>query len=254
MRIFKKLSRLAGQVLKPIYRPLARAWHASGALYCPVCEGKIRRFLPHGDPPRPNARCPICGSLERHRLDWVFFRKKTDLFDGRRKRMLHIAPEEFLIARFGRIPNLDYLSADLNRRAMVKMDITDIRYADDSFDIIYCSHVLEHIENDRKALSELHRVLSRGGWAALQVPILGEKTFEDPAITSPEDRHRHFGQWDHVRCCGPDYVERMRSAGFTAEVVGADDVVSESDRDKMGILPNGLIFLCRKPSSDHSLA
>jgi SAM-dependent methyltransferase len=99
----------------------------------------------------------------------------------------------------------------MNPRAMVRMDITDIQYPKDTFDVIYCSHVLEHVVDDRKAMREFHRVLRPDGWALLLVPITVEKTFEDPSVTDPEERLSVFGQEDHVRCYGPDYVERLRN-------------------------------------------
>jgi len=153
-----------------------------------------------------------------------------------------------LSALFRKIDGLDYLSADLsNPRAMVQMDITRIQYPDDFFHVVYCSHVLEHIPDDRKALSELYRVLSPGGWAVLQVPITVGKTYENPAITQPDERRRHFGQWDHVRRCGPDYAERMRLAGFSVQVLRSTDVVAEADCVRMGFGPGRFIFFCRKP-------
>jgi len=159
-----------------------------------------------------------------------------------------VAPERFLASRFTRVPNLEYVSADLSSPlAMIQLDITDIPFPDDSFGAIYCSHVLEHVPDDRSALAELYRVLRPGGWAVLQVPIMGAVTFEDPSVTDPEERTRVFGQWDHVRRCGLDYVERMRDAGFAAEVVPATRVVDERRCERMGIQPDRLIFHCTKP-------
>ena len=215
--------------------------------YCPVCDNNVRRFLPFGEPQRAHARCPCCGALERHRLDWIFLAQRTNLFDRQHKKMLHVAPEAFLVARFRNIEGIDYLSADLNDpSAMERMDLTDIHHPDDSFQVIYCSHVLEHIPNDRKALAELYRVLSLGGWAMLQVPITAEQTYEDPTIVTPEARQRHFGQWDHVRLCGPDYADRMRDAGFVVEVLPATDVVAAAECTRMGIQTDRYIFFCRK--------
>jgi SAM-dependent methyltransferase len=218
---------------------------------CSVCGMRARRFLPHGSKNRPNAKCPLCLSLVRHRLDWIFFRRRTDLFDGSPKRMLHIAPEQFLEDRLKRIPGIDYLSGDLNsKRAMVKMDITNIQYPDNHFSIIYCSHVLEHVPDDRRAIAEFFRVLSPGGWAVLQVPIMAEKTWEDSNITDPAERTRHFGQADHVRACGLDYVERMRTAGFDAAVVQAKDILNKRELMKMNIPEDRVIFFCRKQAMD----
>jgi len=237
------------QLMAVIQVSIAKIVYAGSKRYCPVCENHVRKFLPFGDPPRSQARCPICKSLERHRLDWLFFARKTDLFDGKPKNMLHAAPEACLETRFRRIKNLDYLTADLNNpRATVKMDITSIDYPDNTFSVIYCSHVLEHVPDDHKAIAELYRVLKPDGWAVLQVPITSEITYEDPAITEPEERKKYFGQWDHVRRCGPDYIERMRSAGFFAECLYATDVLEELNCIKMGIHKEQPIFFCRKQS------
>ena len=170
----------------------------------------------------------MCGSLERHRLMILYMKGKSDLFDGREKTMLHVAPETQLGRIFEGIPHLEYVSADLSSpKAMVKMDITDIHYPDESFDVIYRSHVLEHVGDDRKALNELYRVLRAGGWAILQIPTpTGPVTLEDPTVTSPEDRERLFGQHDHLRRYGLDYRDRLEEAGFRVTV---DDFVRTLD-------------------------
>jgi ubiquinone/menaquinone biosynthesis C-methylase UbiE len=168
--------------------------------------------------------------------------------------MLHVAPEAFLETRFRRIRNLDYLSADLKSpRAMVKMDITSINYRDNTFSVIYCSHVLEHVPDDHKAIAEFYRILKPDGWAVLQVPITSETTYEDPEITDPYERKKYFGQWDHVRRCGPDYIEHMRSAGFFAECLHSTDVLEVAGCKKMRIQEEQLIFLCRKQPPNKSL-
>ncbi len=162
--------------------------------------------------------------------------------------MLHVAPELFLESKFRQIHGVDYLTADLyNPKAMVKMDITDIQYPDQSFDIIYCSHVLEHVLDDVKAMTEFHRVLKHGGWAILLVPIFGEKTYENTSIVAPKDRLKAFGQSDHVRKYGQDYVDRLREAGFTVEVTTVSDLVSDNEAIRMGLTSAaGEIFYCTK--------
>lgn len=146
--------------------------------------------------------------------------------------------------------NLDYISADLESPlATVRMDITNILFDDNTFDVILCVHVLEHVMDDRKAMRELYRVLKPGGWAILQSPVDPdyEKTFEDPDIVSPEDRERFFGQKNHVRIYGRDYKDRLEEAGFTVKV---DGYIRESGADlieRYGLEEHDTdIYLCTK--------
>ncbi len=150
--------------------------------------------------------------------------------------------------RFQKHLGAGYITADLyNPRAMVNMDITSIQFPDESFDVIYCCHVLEHVMDDRQAMKEFQRVLKRGGWAILLVPITAERTLEDPSVVSPEDRLRVFGQADHVRIYGPDYADRLREAGFEVEVTSINDLVAKSDAARMGLTQaSGDIFCCTK--------
>lgn len=214
--------------------------------YCPCCQSTVRAFKHFGVVRRPDAECPVCGALERHRLIYLYMTKKTDLFDAPRKKMLHVAPEPQLSRLLQNSEQVDYLSADLfNPNVMVKMDITDIQYPDETFDVIYCSHVLEHVPDDRKAMREFFRVLKTGGWAILLVPITAETTFEDPSVSSPEERERLFGQHDHVRRYGPDYVDRLREAGFT---VAVDEYVRDLDEEtrRRYSLISEPVYFCRK--------
>ena len=127
------------------------------------------------------------------------------------------------------------------------MDITNIKYPDASFDVIYCSHVLEHVQDDRKAMREFYRILNTDGWAILLVPIIAEETFEDPSIVEAEDRQRLFGQRDHVRRYGPDYVDRLRETGFIVETTKVNDLVTSDDAVWMGLTPaSGEIYYCTK--------
>ena len=162
--------------------------------------------------------------------------------------MLHVAPEAIFEGLLRMQLGKNYLTADLyNPSAMVKMDITDIRYPDESFDVIYCSHVLEHVPDDKKAMREFRRVLKPSGWAMLLVPIVCEQTFEDPSITDPAKRAKLFGQEDHVRNYGRDYVDRLREAGFEVTVMLPEDFMTEEEIVRMGITKvAGEIYLCNK--------
>lgn len=223
--------------------------YVGNARYCPVCNRHSKKFGVVGSPPRDDAQCFYCGAYERHRMVWLYFKRKTDFFASKSFKMLHVAPEATFEKLFHRQLGNNYLTADLfNPRAMVKMDITDIQYPDDSFDVIYCSHVLEHVPDDRKAMREFFRVLKPSGWAMLLVPIVGEQTFEDPSITDPAERARVFGQDDHVRIYGRDYVGRLREAGFKVDVIYPEDFLSKEEIEHMGITKAaGEIFFCKKP-------
>jgi len=236
--------------VNPIAQLLHRLRDVGARHYCPVCSRRARRFLPFGSPTRADAQCPHCGSIERHRALWRFLQKHTDLFDGRPKKMLHVAPEPCLEEHCRRLLGDGYLTADLlDPRAMEKMDVTDIRHPDDSFDVIYCSHVLEHVPDDRQAMREFCRVLRTGGWAVLLVPISAPETVEDPSITDPQERKRLFGQEDHVRRYGPDYADRLREAGFTVRICEPHDFLSAAEIKHLSLGRTGPIFYCTKPAA-----
>ena len=162
--------------------------------------------------------------------------------------MLHIAPEAQLSRILTHVKNLDYLSADLSsKRAMVKMDITNIQYPDNSFDIIYCSHVLEHVPDDRQAMSEFYRGLKPGGWAILQVPLADrDVTYEDFSITDPVEREKHFGQHDHVRWYGRDFTDRLVQSGFDVKIDGFVRELDPGLSRKCGLMLSEDVYLCRK--------
>lgn len=227
---------------------------------CPFCGWNGKEFLPFGVRPRKNARCPQCGSLERHRLYYLYLKKI--LPKDKLLKVLHFAPEKILTELFKSYANINYLSADLNpKNAMVKEDITNISFNNNSFDVVFCSHVLEHIKDDINAMKEVHRILKPEGFAILQVPIkdkfltkMTAKTFEDFSITEPKERERVFGQSDHVRIYGRDYKGRLESAGFKVKVEKFVDSLKKGEVEKFALLPNecscieteGWIYFCTK--------
>lgn len=218
--------------------------------FCPICTSSIRHFNPYGVNKRPNAVCPICFSLERHRLMWLYFQQKTDLFQKSPKRMLHIAPEACFIDRFSNLSHLDYWPGDLDKPGIPTIDITDLQFPTNHFDVVYCSHVLEHVPNDRQAIKEFVRVLKPTGWAILQVPITGNVTQEDLSITSPQERAHLYGQPDHVRQYGKDYKYRLEDNGFQVQVIPYLSQFSspQSERYGFGSEEND-IYLCRTIAS-----
>ena len=188
--------------------------------HCPVCENWHLKFLPFGLNGRRNATCPTCGSLERHRYMWLHLQDVHRVWQ-RRLSILHVAPEPCIGRRLSEFANIDYLSIDLyNEGAALNMDLTDLTLPDARFDMVICSHVLEHIERDDLAIVEMARVLRPRGKLVVMVPVDRklEQTYEDAAITDPIERHKAFGHPYHVRVCGTDYPDRMRNAGFDVSV------------------------------------
>lgn len=203
----------------PADRPVAR--HA--VFLCPICDGRYARFLPFGLGGRRNARCPGCGSLERHRFLWLYLRDELRL-DRRRSRIVHVAPEPPIVKALRRNRAVRHISVDgFDPNADRIADLTALPFADASFDIAICSHVLEHIEDDRAAMRELFRVLRPGGRAVVMVPIDLKRpvTYEDAAIDTAAARNAGFGHPYHVRICGADYPDRLADAGFAVRTVSS---------------------------------
>ena len=247
-RLSKKLPRWVKEPIKKVAMAVRAVPHYGTGRDCPVCGKSAKRFLPYGGIRRPDAQCPHCGALERHRYLWIYFTEHTDLFDGKDKKVLHVAPEECFEQRFKTRLGNSYITADLiSPRATVKMDITDIQYPDETFDVIYCSHVLEHVVEDRKAMGEFYRTLKNDGWAVLLVPISRETTFEDPSINDPEARLAAFGHRGHVRRYGKDYVDRLRETGFKVSIIAVDEIVPKKDAERMGLtFASGKVYHCTK--------
>lgn len=217
---------------------------------CPICNHHYRIFLPYGRiNPRSNALCPHCQSLERHRLIWLYLQEKTDFF-SRQKDVLHIAPEACFMKRFEKQHSQKYITADLESPlAKVKMDIHEMPFQDNSFDVVLCNHVLEHVESDITALKEIQRVLRPGGYAILQVPFFSpipEVTIEDTSVTDPREKERLFGQDDHVRKFGKDYPQRIEAGGLLAE---ASDFAKSLGTDRcihFGITRDEILYIGHK--------
>jgi ubiquinone/menaquinone biosynthesis C-methylase UbiE len=141
-----------------------------------------------------------------------------------------------------------YITADIESPlAKVKMDIHEIPFGENHFDVVLCNHVLEHVRDDIKAMSEIKRVLKPGGWAIMQVPFFSpvpNVTIEDTTITNPRDREKAFGQDDHVRKFGKDYSRRIERAGLTA----MENDFAKSVPGKFGVQKAEIIYIGRKVS------
>ncbi len=221
-----------------------------GKKYTDPIDGKsFRTFLPYGyENPRENVLAPSTLSLERHRLLWLFLKNETDFFTKPLK-VLHFAPEQAYHKRFKQLSHLDYTTTDLNSPlAEVKADICNLPFDENSFDVILCNHVLEHIPDDTKAIQELYRVMKPGGWGIFQIPqdLNIEKTFTDDSITDRKERARIFGQYDHVRIYGRDYFDKLRSIGFIVEEVDYTEQLSKEEVEKYRLAKGEIIPLVKK--------
>lgn len=200
-------------LVRPVLALLMR-----GRRFTDPIEGRsYRSFLPYGyGHQRSNVLAPGTLSLERHRLLWLYLQNETDFFTAPHK-VLHFAPEQAFYKRFRQMKNLEYTTTDLySPLADVKADICNLPFENDSYDIILCNHVLEHIPDDTRAMQELYRVMKPGGVGIFQIPqdLSRATTFEDDSITDAKERARIFGQYDHVRVYGRDYFDKLRSIGF----------------------------------------
>ncbi len=225
-------------------RPIIVLFFRGDKFTDPIDSKSYRKFLPYGyGKQRENALSPGTLSLERHRQMWLYLQNETNFFTKNYK-ILHIAPEQEFFRKFRKMKNLDYTSADLYSPLVdIKADILDLPFKDESFDIVFCNHVLEHIEDDTKAMRELYRVMRKGGWGIIQVPLKNslEKTFEDFSIREPKERQKHFGQYDHVRWYGMDYFERLQKVGFEVDVNYYSRTFSAEERKKFGLLENEIL-------------
>ena len=255
MSIFKSILNTVPRpwLIKVSYlvRPII-AFSLKGNKYTDPIDGKsFRRFLPYGyGKQRENALSPSTLSLERHRLMWLFLRNDTDFFTSKEKiKTLHIAPEQCFLDLFRKQKNLEYITSDLESPiADVKADICNLPFDDNSFDVVFCNHVLEHIINDTKAMQELYRVLKKGGFGIFQIPqdLSREKTFEDNTITNRRERAEIFGQYDHVRVYGRDYFNKLRSVGFAVDEIDYTKKITREKLERYCLMKNEILPVCYK--------
>ena len=226
------------------------AFYLRGSKYIDPIDGKgFRKFLPYGyENPREGVLSPSTLSLERHRLLWLYLKNETNFFKDNLK-VLHFAPEQAFYKRFRKQNNIEYLTTDLNSPlADIEADICNLPFEDESFDVILCNHVLEHITDDTKAMQELFRILKPGGWGIFQIPqdLNREVTFEDNSITDKKERAKIFGQYDHVRIYGRDYFDKLRSIGFKVDEVDYTSQISQLEVEKYRLAKGELVPFVKK--------
>jgi|TARA_B110000116_G_scaffold84160_1_gene73311 SAM-dependent methyltransferase len=216
----------------------------------PIDGRGYSKFFPYGygQNQRLNALCPGTNSLERHRLLWLYLKDYTD-FLTKEQKLLHIAPEQCFYGRFKKMGNLDYTTADLfSPLADLRFDVQNIPLEDNLYDTILCNHVLEHVDDDLKAMSEMCRILKPGGLAIMQVPLDPdyESTDEDITITDPVEREKRFRQYDHVRLYGQDYPARLKAAGFTVTTFDAEQELPAGWFAKYALPKREMLYICTK--------
>ncbi len=247
MKIFKVILNTVPRPLliklSYVIRPFI-AFYLKGNKYTdPIDNKSFRKFLPYGyEVQRQNVLSPSTLSLERHRLLWLYLTNETNFFTSKKK-VLHMAPEQCFLSRFKKL-NHEYITADIDSPiADVKADIVNLPFTDNSFDVVLCNHVLEHIQDDTKAMKELFRVMKKGGMGIFQVPqdLNRDVTFEDNSITDPKERAKIFGQYDHVRVYGRDYFDKLRSVGFKVEEVNYSQKISSELSSRYRLMEGELL-------------
>lgn len=218
---------------------------------CPVCERSFSKFLSYGSDVahRENVLCPYDLTLERHRLMWLYLKDHTDFFTKKDLKVLHMAPEQCFHTLFKKQDNLDYITADLvSPIADLHFDLHKIPLEDNRFEVIFCNHVMEHVDDPIQCMKELHRVMKPGGWGIMQVPQdwTRNETYEDASITSPEEREKHFWQKDHVRLFGKDYPQWLEKSGFRVEVFDKENLVGAELIERYRLMKDEVLYIVRK--------
>ena len=259
--------------LSIVVRPIL-AFMLKGNTFTDPIDGKsFRMFLPYGyGNQRNNVLSPSTLSLERHRLLWLYLQNETDFFQSEldsdspvtqnkriklRKdaetssalKVLHFAPEQEFYKRFKKQTNIDYTTTDLfSPLADIKADICNLPFEDNTYDILFCNHVLEHIPDDTKAMQELYRVLKPGGMGIFQIPqdLSRATTFSDNTIIDQKERAKIFGQYDHVRVYGRDYFDKLRSIGFNVIEEDYTNKISSELVEKYCLAKGEIIPICFK--------
>lgn len=236
LKLFRKLRRFYLQFL-----------YSGNTVNCPICLGQYKSWYNNVDSTNPEINtCPGCWSQNRHRLLWILLNQQNQFENT--KRVLHFAPWECLEKEFRSLKNWNYVTSDLfNPGVDVHTDITNMIFQDQSFDIITCSHVLEHISDDKAAMSELYRVLASKGGVYILVPYNKDAvTDEDPTVVDLNERAKRFRGAEHVRLYGNDLSYRLRVVGFQVEEIWLTRKINAQSVQKYG-LSDEVIFYCCKP-------
>lgn len=237
--------------LSYIFKTFAPVLYRGNNVECPVCEKKFSKFLSYGSnvAHRENVLCPYDLTLERHRLMYLYLKQESNFFTAENLSVLHMAPEQCFIDRFKNQKNISYLTADIESPiADLHFDLHEIPLEDNRFDVVFCNHVMEHVENPLQCMKELYRVMKKGGWALMQVPqdFNRDLTYEDSSITSPKEREKHFWQKDHLRLFGKDYPQWLEKAGFTIDEFDLNKHFNENEINRFRLLQGEILYIAKK--------
>lgn len=241
--------------MKEVPRILRACFFHGTQFECPICEWHLRSFtdrrnrgglLAH----TPDGYCPRCGTKARHRRMWLYLSENTDILT-RKQRLLHVAPRPGLGKRLMNLETVDYVGIGLKPGPAITSlaDVSSLPMQDNTFDMVLCMHVLEHVIEDLQAMSEIFRVLRPNGVALISFPLrLDQPTAEDVTVRDPAERKRRFGERGHYRWYGTDASDRLRSVGFDVSLdLGSN--LSDEHRARYGLRTDENIFHCRKPAS-----
>ena len=234
-----------------VFKRIAPILYRGNKVSCPVCEKSFSKFLSYGSnvAHRENVLCPYDLTLERHRLMWLYLKNESAFFTEENLKVLHIAPEQCFLPLFKKQKNLEYLTGDLvSPIADLHFDLHKIPLEDNRFDVVFCNHVMEHVDDPIQCMQELYRVMAPNGWAIMQVPqdFNRDKTYEDPSITSPEEREKHFWQKDHVRLFGKDYPQWLEKAGFKVDEFDLNKHFDTATIEKYRLMKGEVLYIAKK--------
>lgn len=231
--------------------------YAGSTFHCPVCGHSFRKFRSagRGERKRANAVCPWCISRERDRLVYSYIEKEQARLFTDTTRMLHVAPEPCLEPKFRSLAKGLYLTADLIRKDVdEQFDVMFIPHANQTFDAVFCSHVLQDVPDDIQAMREFFRILSPGGWAILNVPVVATASADHQTIPGNVRKATDNRPDEHLRSYGDDYPERMKSVGFDVKTIQANDLFDAKEliRLAMDRKETGAVYIGFKPiETDH---
>jgi SAM-dependent methyltransferase len=233
------------------FKMIAPLLYKGNKVECPVCERSFSKFLSYGSDVahREGVLCPYDLTLERHRLMWLYLRDFSDFFTAKKLDVLHIAPEQCFHKKFKAQSNLSYLTGDLvSPIADMHFDLHSIPLEDNRFDVVFCNHVMEHVNDPIQCMKELYRVMKPGGWAIMQVPqdLSREETYEDKSITSPEEREKHYWQKDHVRLFGKDYPNYLEKVGFVTEIFDKESKIGAEKMERYRLMEKEILYIFHK--------